>query len=266
MKKIISILVSVVLFSSCHQSREDIVKNLVKAENSYKIEKVSQYIDDNFTYYGPGWTLNKEEYLSWIDIHKSRKGEISILDIQDLDSIIKTEEQICTIIESSLGATPLFIQNMTYRFTIDKVTSITLDSANYDEYNKSLTEKWIPFTFYVLDKYGIMSENGVMPNLEKYLSEYTILPTSQKTLYEKYAHLQGTYESKDCTLYKKLIFTGKSTVTIIAIFGIPFSTNYDLDGNIVRISTDRGYLLFEIKDNQTLIGQGFANGEFIKIN
>ena len=267
MKKFISILVSVALFSSCHQSREDIVKNLIKAENSYKIEKVSQYLDDNFNYYHSGDTVNKEKYLSWLETDFQAVGrKISILELQDLDSIIKTEEQSCSIIDLSLDVTP-YILNVTYRFTDDNlVASITIDTTNDEKYTKSYNEKWMPFGIYLQDHYGMMTESEFIADMKKYLSEYNSLPTSQRTRYEKYAHLQGTYESKDCALYKKLIFTGKSTVTIIALFGIPFSTNYDLDGNIVRISTDRGYLLFEIKDNQTLIGQGFANGEFIKIN
>lgn len=269
MKKIISCLVCIALFSSCHQSREDIVKNLIKAENSYKIEKVSQYLDDNFIYYGfDGTTLNKEGYFSWQETCRpQQEGKISILDIQSFDSIVKTEEQFCSIVELSLGVTPQYIQNVTYRFTDDKVISITVDSTNYEEYIKSYNENWMPFQFYLQDHYGMITESEFMADMKKYLSEYNSLPASVKTLYESYAHLQGTYESKNCILYKKLIFTGKSTVTIIdGFFGFPFSTTYDLDGNIVRISTDRGYLLFEIKDNQTLIGQGFANGEFIKIN
>lgn len=73
--------------------------------------------------------------------------------------------------------------------------------------------------------------------------------------------------SRDCALYKELIFEGKNTVTIIdGIFGFPFSTSYVLDEDIVRIKTDRSDLLFKIKDSQTLIGEGFAAGTFIKSN
>lgn len=51
---------------------------------------------------------------------------------------------------------------------------------------------------------------------------------------------------------------------IDAIFGFPFSTSYELDEDIVKVRTDRGDLLFEIKDSQTLVGEGFANGTFRK--
>ena len=80
-------------------------------------------------------------------------------------------------------------------------------------------------------------------------------------------HLQGSYVSRDCALYKELIFEGKNTVTIIdGIFGFPFSTSYVLDEDILRIKTDRSDLVFKIKDSQTLIGEGFAAGTFIKSN
>ena len=46
----------------------------------------------------------------------------------------------------------------------------------------------------------------------------------------------------------------------------PFSTSYELDEDIVKVRTDRGDLLFYIKDSKTLIGEGFAEGTFIRVN
>ena len=64
-----------------------------------------------------------------------------------------------------------------------------------------------------------------------------------------------------------LAFQGKRTVTIVdAIFGFPFSTSYELDEDIIKIKTDQGELLFVIKDNQTLLGEGFAKGTYRKTN
>ena len=66
-------------------------------------------------------------------------------------------------------------------------------------------------------------------------------------------------------IYKALKFKGKRTVTIIdALWGFPFATSYELDEDLIKIKTDRSDLLFEIKDSQTLIGEGFAEGTFIK--
>ena len=267
MKKNIIILACLVLVTSCHPDRQGIVEELINAKNGFDKEKVALILDDDFMYYGPNDTLNKDEYLASINSPQPIEWQTSSLNIQDLDSAVMTEEQTNSIIEQSLEVEPKFIRIMTYRFAGDKIKSITVDSTTYEEYIKSYTDKWIPFAFYVKDQYGIEDGNEILSKIEKYLSEYTSLSTSDKNQYKNYAYLQGVYESNDNPFYKKLFFRGKRTVTIVdAIFGFPFSTSYELDENIVRVRTDQGDLLFVIKDSQTLIGEGFAKGTFRKTN
>lgn len=148
------------------------------------------------------------------------------------------------------------------------MVSITVDSTlNYEDYTISLNEKYIPFAFYAKEQYGIDDEREIATNIKKYLSEYVGLPISDRKQYKTYAHLQGTFVSRDCAFYRKLVFRGKRTVTIVdAIFGLSFASSYELDENIIRIRTDKSDLLFEIKDSQTLIGEGFARGTFRKSN
>ena len=266
MKNLFPIYVCAMLFASCQSSKEDVVNDLLKAGSCFNKEKVSQLITDDFMYYGTD-TLNKEGYLARIDFWKSIDCQGEILNIQGLDSVVRTEEQSRNIAELMLDVNPLIVQKRTYRFAGEKIKSITVDSIlNYEEYQRALNEKWVPFVFYLFDKYSIEDWTKVTPDLKKYLSEYTALSTSEKKQYKNYAFLQGTYESKDCVFYKKLIFRGKKTVTIIdAFFGFPVSTSYELDEDIVKV-TDRSDLLFVIKDSQTLIGEGFASGTFTKIN
>lgn len=65
--------------------------------------------------------------------------------------------------------------------------------------------------------------------------------------------------------YRSLTFRGKSTVVIKdAIFGMTFSTSYERDENFIRIKTDKSDLLLEIVDGNTLVGEGFAEGNYIK--
>ena len=176
MKNFFPIFVCVILFSSCQPSKEDVVKNLLEAENSFNKEKVSQLIADDFMYYGTD-TLNKEEYLSRLDNLKSIDCQGEILSIQDLDSIVRTEEQMRNIADLLLDIHPLIVQRRTYRFADKKVQSITVDSVlNYEESQKETNEKWVPFVFYLYDKYGIEDWSKVTPDLKKYLSEYTALP------------------------------------------------------------------------------------------
>jgi hypothetical protein len=43
-----------------------------------------------------------------------------------------------------------------------------------------------------------------------------------------------------------------------------FPTSYDLDGKLIRLKTDKSDLLFTIKDDKTLVGEGFAEGVYKK--
>lgn len=89
-------------------------------------------------FYGPV-TLNKDAYLSRVDSLKSIECLSTILKIQVLDSIVKTEEQERSIIDSLLEVTPAIIRYKTYRFVDDKLLSITVDSTlNSQEYFNSL--------------------------------------------------------------------------------------------------------------------------------
>ena len=265
MKKVITFLLCMVLFSSCQQSKEGIVKDFIEAENNVNTERMSRLLADSFMFYGTIDTQNKEAFLANLEYYKLG-GHTMILNIHDLDSIVKTEEQSRSIYDKYLGITPLLVQKRIYRFADNKIKSITVDSTlNYEEWAKSFNERWTPFAFWVKDKYDVDEGSGLFDNIEKYLIEYTDLPVSEKKQYKRYAHLQGTYISDDCALYKKLKFKGKRTVTIIdAIWGFPFATSYELDEDLIKIKTDRSDLLFEIKDSQTLIGEGFAEGTFIK--
>lgn len=78
--------------------------------------------------------------------------------------------------------------------------------------------------------------------------------------------LEGTYVTENNLFYKSLTFRGESTVTIKdGIFGLEFTSSYTKDENLIRIQTDKSDLLLEIKDANTLIGSGFAQGTFKKI-
>ena len=268
MKKFIPVFICVFLFSACQKSKQAKVNDLLEAENSFEKEKVNQMLSDNFMFYGTD-TLIKDGYLSRIDSLKSIECQSLLLQIQDLDSIVKTEERVRSLVDSLLEVTPAIIQKKTYRFVDDKLVSITVDSTlNYEDYTKSLNEKYIPFAFYVKEQYDVDDGKEMVANIKKYLSEYASLPASDRKQYKKYAHLQGTYVSRDCPFYKELTFRGKKTVTIVdafyAILGLSFATSYELDEDVIRISTDKSDLLLEIKDNQTLIGEGLARGTFIK--
>ena len=271
MKKIVILLITyLVLLSSCHPSKKEIVNALINAANCYDKEKADQLISDNFTYNfdkrGQTKPQNKNDYLDYFDVFKTKEQHITILDIQDLEGLIKTKERVNDLIQTAFDEEP-FTCIKTYRFSNEKVISITIDSTLNGTKDEIHYEKVKSFHTFMLYKYGIADENEIIANLKDYLTKYAALPASDKNLYTIYSQLQGTYVSKDCAFYKKLIFEGKKTVTIIdGIFGFPFATSYELDDKLIKIKTDKSDLLLEIKDSDTLVGRGWIKGTFIKSN
>lgn len=266
MKKIILYFSCVLLFSSCQQGRPDIVKDFVDAINRSDFEDIRKLTTEDFVY-NENDTLSKKMFLAKLDSLKIFEYESSILTLQNYDSIVKTEEQVRSIVDSLLEVTPIIVQHKTYRFLNEKVASVIVDSTlNAEEYSKDFQKKMNALSLYAKEQYGQQDDKEFATNLKKYLMEFKSLPLVQRKEYIAYGNLQGTFISRNCAFYKKLIFRGKKTVTIIdAIFGMSFTSSYELDENYVRIRTDKSDLLFEIKDAQTLIGEGFAKGTFKKV-
>lgn len=267
MKKSFLFIFCVILISSCQQSKWGRVKDFVDATNSYDKSEIASLLTDSFKFYGKD-TLSKSDFLATIDSLKSVECLSTIIKSQEIDSIVRTEEQVCSIIDSLLEVKPKLIKMKSYRFSNDKIESITVDSTlNYDEYMNSLDERLGAFNFYIKDQYDIEDENEITKDIKKYLTEYMALPASDRRTYRTYASLQGTYVSKNSSYYRKLIFRGKKTATIVdAFWGMRFTSSYEIDENYVRVKTDKSDLLFEIKDSKTLIGEGFAKGTFTKTN
>jgi hypothetical protein len=75
--------------------------------------------------------------------------------------------------------------------------------------------------------------------------------------------LEGEYKNQGSGVYSAVEFKGKSTAVVKAM-GMTFPTSYERDGRLVRLKTDKSDLLFTIKDDKTLVGQGFAEGVYKK--
>ena len=243
-------IVCMILLSSCHQSNIEIVRGFIDAKNSYNTEKMNLYLSDDFMCYGSD-TMNKSEYLdkTYWGMSKSLEQKTAILKIQDLDSLIQTEEKVTNITDSLLDVTPKIVTKRTYRFSGEKLKSITVDSIlNLDKYQNSFNKKYNSFAYYIQDKYDIQDEMEIATNIKEYLTEFVSLSASDRKRFSTYANLQGAFESNDNPFYRELIFRGKKTVSIVdAIFGIPVATSYEIDENYIRIRTDKSDLLFEIK-------------------
>ncbi|MBR4924658.1 MAG: hypothetical protein IKZ61_02805 [Prevotella sp.] len=76
---------------------------------------------------------------------------------------------------------------------------------------------------------------------------------------------EGTFVLQGNGFYKSLTFKGKKTVVIHDdIFGMNFPSEYEKDEEFLRVKTDKSDLLFEIISEDTLKGEGFAKGLYIK--
>ncbi len=72
--------------------------------------------------------------------------------------------------------------------------------------------------------------------------------------------ISGKYYCANECIYSTFEFKGKSTVIIQDVF----VSSYVIDGNYIRIKTDKSDLLLRIQDENTLLGEGFATGIFRK--
>lgn len=105
MKKIVLLFVCMILFISCKQSNSEIVRDFLEAANSFDKERTELFLTDSFMFYKND-SLNKTEYLASMDSLRNVDSRAILLKIQDLDSIVKTEEKKCDIFDSLLEVTP----------------------------------------------------------------------------------------------------------------------------------------------------------------
>ena len=76
---------------------------------------------------------------------------------------------------------------------------------------------------------------------------------------------EGTFVIQGEGLYQSLTFKGKRTVVIRdGIFRMDFPSEYEKDEEFLRVKTDKSDLLFEIISEDTIKGEGFAKGLYIK--
>jgi len=75
--------------------------------------------------------------------------------------------------------------------------------------------------------------------------------------------LDGEYKNQGNGIYSAVEFKGKSTAVVKGM-GMTFPTSYERDGQVIRLKTDKSDLLFTVKDDKTLVGDGFAEGVYKK--
>jgi hypothetical protein len=262
MKYVILIFTLTMLITACKQTKEDVVENLISESAKYDKENVGKILSDDFIYSDKKENdFNKTEYLSRLDSLKNITYKSKILTFQDLDSIVKTEEEISTIFDSIMEGIPSLIQKKTYRFIDQKLKRITVDTTlNFDSYILKLNEKIAPLLYYVQTEYDIQDKNEIFKNLKKYINEFGSLTQSDKNKYKKYSSVQGTFIGEG--IINKFEF--KKEHCNFMYFGFSMNGKYSIDEDFVFIeASELGNISLKIIDHNTLSGEGlFASGLF----
>lgn len=264
-KNILLLAVSALLFASCKQSNLDMINNLIAQSGQFDKAEVGKLLSSDFFYLDKNEKeYNRIEYLSRLDSLKSIDYKSEILTIQDMDSIVKTEENITTVFDSIMEGIPNMIQKKTYVVENDKIKSITVDSTlNYDKYTKALDKKLVPILYYAQEQSGQSDNNEILRNIKKYLKEYSNLSNADKTKYSSYSKVQGRYIGRG--LFNEFEF--KRGHCRFSYFGIRMGGKYTVEGDCIYLDTGTGELgtvVLKIINSNTLKGEGWAFGTFVK--
>jgi len=75
----------------------------------------------------------------------------------------------------------------------------------------------------------------------------------------------GTFASNEDIQYKTFTFKSKDSVTVTdAYTDSIFTSKYVIDGDMIKLYDQQNTIMLLIRDDQTLIGEGFTRGTFMK--
>lgn len=75
----------------------------------------------------------------------------------------------------------------------------------------------------------------------------------------------GTFSSSEDVQYKTFNFKSKDSVTVSDAYNDSvFTSKYVIDGDMIKLYNQQNTIMLLIRDEQTLIGEGFTRGTFIK--
>jgi hypothetical protein len=260
-----TIVLSVLLLSSCRPNKENVIKEFTSSMNLYDSIKISELLADSFIMQDQSGFINKKQFLNNLDSIRNWNYKSRIISLKNMDSLVVTEEEMYSMLDSVLNVMPKLIKSRKYYFSNSQISKVVIDTVyNFDEYFKSLNTELIPFVFFIEEQYNKIEVKDIFNNINKYVTEYSKLSKADKKINKTIAHLQGIYISKN-TLYPKVEFKGKKSVIIYLLGYVPFATSYEIDENYVKIKSEaNSEILLRIKDEKTLNGEGLAGGNYEK--
>ena len=77
--------------------------------------------------------------------------------------------------------------------------------------------------------------------------------------------ISGQFATTEDVQYKSFDFKSKDLVTVTDIYtGSSFSSKYVIEGDMIKLYDQQNSILLLIRDDNTLIGEGFTRGTFTK--
>ena len=250
---------------SCKRNSTEIVSDYFNSINSKDTSKLSLILGEKFKTTFDNTPLNKISFKRFISEGFEYDQIFEIIKTTDRDSLIEVKVKYKQPLDSLFLIKAL--PEVDYKFFIKDSKIYQIDSKSdqltLEQHKKEFNRKYFGVLYYLMDN-NLLDDNVTKKNVDDYIKKYYSKFTSEnKETQEKYfntAFLRGTYECKKC-IYGNIEFKGLSTCMVLGFYG----TSYVVDENYIRIKTDKGDLILKIKDENTLIGEGWAEGIYKKI-
>lgn len=284
MKKLLIVLLSTTLLSSCTPDKTKIVEDVIKNINSKNYKESSDNLVENFEFikFNVDSVYDKTYFMESLKEPSIKDNNLKydILNIIETDSTVSTTERQYTPWDTILNTKTFLELKKTYYFTGDKISKIVIDTMlNNEEHTKEIIELSSPFSVFAEEKYGEETKKYSGEELQKfysenmisYLTEYSKLPDEVKHQYKLKSTLKGMFVDENDKEGLKLEFKGKSIVDIYdGWMWNPYTSSYKIDEDYVVIDLGPykpllGDLLLRIKNSTTLVGEGKFKGTYIKV-
>lgn len=269
MKQLILIVTSITLLG-CQKNKESIINDFFDSLNRKDTNTVNHLLNDKLQAKVDDEIINKDDFVNYLIKGYSINKKYNILNIEDKDSILIVKIEIQSPLDTILKIKTLPINNFSLKIQNGKI--INIESVKEKQSNKTHNDEyWKIYSavlFYLDDNHFLDSVMTDTPNKREVINNIITNHAHKffqengeiQTKYLKTSSLRGVYKCNNC-IYKIIEFKGTSTCLVLGFY----ATSYVVDENYIRIRTDKGDLLLKIIDENTLEGEGWAEGYYKKV-
>lgn len=264
MKHLFILLLSVIIVS-CKRNSTETVTDYFNALNNQDTSKITTLLDNDFKTTFEDTVLNKTAFNKFLADGFNFNQKFIIIKTTEKDSLIEVKVKYKQPLDSLFQISVL--PEIDYKFYLENNKIYRIDSksddVSFDLHKKEYGGKYFGVLYYLMDN-NLLDDKATKQNIKDYIIKYYTKFTSEskevQTKYIKSSFLRGTYTCEKC-IYKVIEFKGASTCLVLGFY----ATSYVVDENYIRIKTDKGDLLLKIIDENTLEGEGWAEGHYKKV-